>query len=77
MEVLKFLNYLFQKDKKLSKPDPTQVTKSGVNDVASSTESDYYLENGYVVFTESYHKKRGYCCGSGCRHCPFPKEINT
>ena len=77
MEVLKFLNYLFQKDKKLSKPDPTQVTKSSVNDVASSTESDYYLENGYVVFTESYHKKRGYCCGSGCRHCPFPKEINT
>lgn len=77
MEVLKFLNYLFQKDKKLSKPDHAQVTKSGVNDVASSTESDYYLENGYVVFTESYHKKRGYCCGSGCRHCPFPKEINT
>ncbi len=77
MEVLKFLNYLFQKDKKLSKPDPIQVTKSSVNDVASSTESDYYLENGYVVFTESYHKKRGYCCGSGCRHCPFPKEINT
>lgn len=77
MEVLKFLNYLFQKDKKLSKPDPTQVTESGVNDVASSTESDYYLENGYVVFTEAYHKKRGYCCGSGCRHCPFPKEINT
>ncbi len=65
MEVLKFLNYLFQKDKKLSKPDPTQGTKSGVNDVASSIESDFYLENGYVVFTEVYHKKRGYCCGSG------------
>lgn len=76
MEVLKFLNYLFQKDKKQSKPDPTQVTKSDMNDVVSPTDSDYYLENGYVVFTEVYHKKRGYCCGSGCRHCPFPKEIN-
>ena len=32
---------------------------------------DYYLENGKVVFTEEYHKKRGYCCGSKCRHCPY------
>ena len=32
---------------------------------------DYYLENGLLVFTAAYHLKRGYCCGSGCRHCPF------
>lgn len=33
---------------------------------------DYYLtESGLLVFTEEYHKKRGYCCGSKCRHCPF------
>ncbi|UZR98722.1 DUF5522 domain-containing protein [Chondrinema litorale] len=32
---------------------------------------DYYFENGFLVFTESYHKKRGYCCKSGCRHCPY------
>ncbi len=32
---------------------------------------DFYLENGYVVFTAAFHKKRGYCCGSGCRNCPF------
>jgi hypothetical protein len=31
----------------------------------------YYLENGLVVFTETYHLKRGYCCKSGCRHCPY------
>ena len=35
---------------------------------------DYYLENGYLVFTEAYHFKRGYCCGSGCRHCPWREE---
>lgn len=36
---------------------------------------DYYLsEEGYIVFTEAYHLKRGYCCQSGCRHCPFKKE---
>ena len=32
---------------------------------------DFYLENGLMVFTAAYHKKRGYCCNSGCRHCPF------
>jgi len=26
---------------------------------------------GYSVFTAYSHTKRGKCCGSGCRHCPF------
>jgi hypothetical protein len=40
---------------------------------------DFYMENGLVVFTEKYHLKRGYCCKSGCRHCPygFKKESNN
>lgn len=34
--------------------------------------SHYYInENGLLVFTEEYHLNRGYCCGSGCKHCPF------
>ena len=32
---------------------------------------DYYLEDGRVIMTERYHKKRGKCCGSGCRHCAY------
>ncbi|HEY4652053.1 MAG TPA: DUF5522 domain-containing protein [Pontibacter sp.] len=33
---------------------------------------DYYLnEQGLMVFTAKYHLKRGYCCQSGCRHCPY------
>jgi hypothetical protein len=32
---------------------------------------DYYMENGLMVFTAAYHLKRGVCCGSGCRHCPY------
>lgn len=32
---------------------------------------DYYLENGKIIMTESYLKKRGTCCGSNCRHCAF------
>jgi iron complex transport system substrate-binding protein len=32
---------------------------------------DYTLENGAMVFTASYLKRRGYCCDSGCRNCPY------
>jgi len=32
---------------------------------------DYYMEGPYMVFTETFHLKRGYCCGSACRHCPY------
>lgn len=32
---------------------------------------DFYLEGQSIVFTASYHRRRGYCCGSGCRHCPY------
>ncbi len=33
---------------------------------------DYYVnERGLIVFTELYHLKRGYCCKSGCKHCPY------
>ncbi len=32
---------------------------------------DFYYENGLMVFTAEYLRKRGYCCRSGCRHCPY------
>jgi hypothetical protein len=32
---------------------------------------DFYYEGPYVVFTSAYHLKRGYCCNSDCRHCPY------
>ena len=32
---------------------------------------DYYTESGKWVFTAKYLLKRGYCCRSGCRHCPY------
>jgi Family of unknown function (DUF5522) len=34
----------------------------------------YYNEDGYVVLTEKYHLDKGYCCGNGCRHCPYQYE---
>jgi hypothetical protein len=44
--------------------------KSNNNPVAE--EGDFYFnEQGFMVFTEQYHMKRGYCCQNGCKHCPY------
>jgi hypothetical protein len=32
---------------------------------------DFYMEGPYLVFTAAYHLRRGYCCNSSCRHCPY------
>jgi Family of unknown function (DUF5522) len=37
-------------------------------------EDFYYSEEGYIVLTEKYHLEKGYCCGNGCRHCPYEFE---
>jgi hypothetical protein len=34
-------------------------------------EDFYFDEEGLMVLTEKYLKKRGHCCQSGCRHCPY------
>ena len=42
---------------------------------------DFYFEGEAMVFTAQYLLRRGYCCESGCRHCPYqegrsdPREI--
>lgn len=36
---------------------------------------DYYMnEKGLMVFTSQYHLRRGYCCESGCKHCPYQEK---
>lgn len=43
---------------------------------------DYYEEDGLLVLTDQYLLRRGSCCGSRCRHCPYdgekksPAELN-
>jgi hypothetical protein len=56
-----------QKDRDLKAPMPLEEGK------------DYYLENGLFVLTEDFLIRRGYCCQSGCRHCPygFPGRSRT
>jgi hypothetical protein len=44
------------------------------NEPNKKEEGDFYFEDGLMVFTAAYHLKRGHCCGSTCRHCPFDYE---
>ena len=34
----------------------------------------YYDSEHFMVLTEKYHLEKGFCCGHGCRHCPYEYE---
>jgi hypothetical protein len=38
---------------------------------------DYYCEGPAMVFTARFLLRRGYCCDSGCRHCPYELAKTT
>jgi hypothetical protein len=50
--------------------DPDQPIAQPPTPVGLEPE-DYYFEGPNLVFTAAFHLKRGVCCGSGCRHCPY------
>jgi Family of unknown function (DUF5522) len=60
----------------MTNPEDFPVNKSVPETHESVTEQaldpeDFYYEGPFLVFTATYHLKRGYCCNSGCRHCPY------
>jgi hypothetical protein len=60
-------------------PPPTRTSLPAPDRATAESESelspeDFYYEGPYLVFTAAYHRKRGYCCNSGCRHCPYGEE---
>jgi len=67
MTLISLENLFFVKKnmEKSSPPPSDEPLKEGV---------DYYLDKGAWVFTEHFLRKRGQCCGSGCRHCPYRKK---
>jgi hypothetical protein len=51
---------------------------SGFSKQSKLKPEEFYLSpEGYIVFTEAYHLKRGHCCKSGCRHCPYGYDKKT
>jgi len=55
-------------------PGQSDDSSSSTDELPLVKDVDYYLESGLYVFTASYLLRRGYCCDSGCRHCPYSKE---
>ncbi len=57
----------------LTEPKPSPEPAPG--EPAASLEplrpEDFYMDGPWLIFTEAYHLRRGYCCNSGCRHCPY------
>jgi hypothetical protein len=49
----------------------TTQTKTPAEPTTDLAPEDFYYEGPYLVFTAAYHLKRGYCCNSNCRHCPY------
>ncbi len=52
-------------------PDYPQIIEAHAE--ALRTGSDSYVDprSGLTVLTAGYLARRGYCCDSGCRHCPY------
>jgi hypothetical protein len=53
--------------------DPIDSRNDVEDDPAPSQaeDEDFYMDGPYVVFTAAFHLKRGFCCNSDCRHCPY------
>jgi hypothetical protein len=47
------------------------VVRSRATQFSPLRDGDFYSEAGRIVLTAQFHLRRGYCCCSGCRHCPF------
>jgi Family of unknown function (DUF5522) len=56
--------------------EPPSIAAQAAHDAAVAAGRDVYAdpETGYSVFTAPALAVRGYCCGSGCRHCPYPAD---
>ena len=58
-------------------PDEQATESRALPGTALKEGEDYYYEGPYMVFTEQYLLKRGTCCHSGCRHCPYKESSES
>lgn len=55
------------------KRQPISAECQRFHDAAVAEGKETYIDptTGYMVLTQLAHERRGTCCGSACRHCPF------
>ena len=68
-------------DRTLSQPHPDRIAADdpaypqviAAHDAALGAGEDTYLDpvSGLMVLTAGFLARRGFCCESGCRHCPY------
>lgn len=58
---------------RLSADNPRYEEILSAHQAALAAGEDGYVdpESGNWVFTSAVHLRRGHCCESGCRHCPY------
>jgi hypothetical protein len=58
---------------RLSPSDPAYDAVFAAHRAALEAGQDSYLDpsSGLTVFTAGYLARRGTCCDTGCRHCPY------
>jgi uncharacterized protein DUF5522 len=64
------------------RPDRLDPTRADYGEIIEAHEravrdgSPMYLDptTGLYVMTVASLRRRGVCCGSGCRHCPYPAD---
>ncbi|CAN5436445.1 hypothetical protein BH10ACT1_BH10ACT1_36240 [soil metagenome] len=58
---------------RLADDHPRRVEVLARHDRACAASLSSYVDpgTGYTVLTAAYLDDRGYCCGNGCRHCPW------
>jgi hypothetical protein len=58
---------------RLPREHPGRAAILAAHDAALADGSPGYRDpsTGLFVMTARYLADRGYCCGNGCRHCPY------
>eukprot|EP01061_Rhynchopus_euleeides_P034516 TRINITY_DN58354_c0_g1_i1.p1 TRINITY_DN58354_c0_g1~~TRINITY_DN58354_c0_g1_i1.p1 ORF type:complete len:343 (+),score=104.57 TRINITY_DN58354_c0_g1_i1:40-1029(+) len=59
------------RDPGMGPSQPPEIEALHMQALACGEETYTDPKTGYMVFTAVAHNKRGFCCGSGCRHCPY------
>ncbi|MCA9535029.1 MAG: hypothetical protein KC593_15160 [Myxococcales bacterium] len=56
---------------------PIDAAAQRAHDLAEQQGLRGYLDphSGLFVMTARALLERGSCCGSGCRHCPYPADV--
>jgi hypothetical protein len=57
----------------LAPEDPAYPQIIEAHAAALRAGADTYVDprSGLTVLTAGYLARHGFCCGSGCRHCPY------